>query len=123
MAVLSFTCLLWVGEAAPIRRAGSRARALGFHTVKCDPPFVRWKLGSYGRSWVRWLDREGCTSAVPLAHFCPQGAAYLQMVMATALSGCASAHARWHAWRRGRSAALRYSWVCLLDGSPGGVAG
>ena len=41
--------------------------------------------GSYGRLWLRWLDREGSTSAVPLAHFCPQGSAYLQMVMATAL--------------------------------------
>ena len=30
------------------------------------------------------------------------------MVMATALSGCESAHARWHAWRRGGSAALRW---------------
>ena len=99
MAVLSFTCLLRVGEAAPIRRGGSHARSLGFHTVKCDPHFVRTKLGTYGRAWLQWLDREGSTSAVPLAHFYPQGAAYLQMVMATALNGCASAHARWHAWR------------------------
>ena len=30
------------------------------------------------------------------------------MVMATALNGCESAHARWHAWRRGGSAALRW---------------
>ena len=101
MAVPSFRCLLRVGDAAPIRRDGSRARGLGFHTVKCDPHFVRRKLGSYGRAWLRWLDREGSTSAFLLAHFFPQGAAYLQMVMATALSGCASAHARWHAWRRG----------------------
>ena len=108
MAVLSFTCLLRVGEAAPIRRGGSRARGLGFHTVKCDPHFVRRKLGSYGGAWLRWLDREGSTSALPLAHFCPQGVAYLQMVMATTLSGSASAHARWHAWRRGGSAALRW---------------
>ena len=72
------------------------------------PHFVRRKLGSYGRAWLRWLDREGSTSAVPLAHFCSQGAAYLQMVMATALSGCDIAHARWHAWRRGGSAALRW---------------
>ena len=113
MAVLSFTCLLRVGEADPIRRGGSRARGVGFHTVKCDPHFVRTKLGSYGRAWLRWLDRvnEGSTSAVLLAHFCPQGAAYLQMVMVTALS-VASAHERWHAWRRGGSAALR--WLGLL---------
>ena len=78
----------------------------GFHTVKCHPHFVRRKPGSYGRAWLRWLDREGSTSAVLLAHFYPQG--YLQMVMATALSGCESAHARWHAWRRGGSAALRW---------------
>ena len=108
MAVLSFTCLLRVGEAAPIRRGGSRGRGLGFHTIKCDPHFVLRKPGSYGRTWLRWLDREGSTSAVPLAHFCPQGAAYFQIVMATALSGCASAHVRWHAWRRGESAALRW---------------
>ena len=108
MAVLSFTCLLLVGEAAPIRRGGSRSRGLGFHTVKCDPHFVRQRMGSYGKSWLRWLDGEGSTSTVPLAHFCPQGSSYLQMVMATALSGYASAHARWHAWRRGGSAALRW---------------
>ena len=108
MAVLSFTCLLRVGEAAPIRRGGSRGRGLGFHTVKCDTHIIRRKLGSYGRARLRWLDREGSTSAVPLAHLCPQGSAYLQMVMATALSGCESAHTRWHAWRRGGSAALRW---------------
>ena len=50
MAVLSFTCLLRVGEAAPIRRGGSCSRGLGFHTVKCDAHFVRRKMGSYGRS-------------------------------------------------------------------------
>ena len=33
MAVLSVTCLLRVGEAAPIRPGGSRARGLGFHTT------------------------------------------------------------------------------------------
>ena len=48
MAVLSFTCLLRVGKAAPIRHGGSRSRGLGFHIVKCDPHFVRRKLGSYG---------------------------------------------------------------------------
>ena len=77
-----------------------------------DPHFVRRKLGSYGRAWLRWFDREGSTSAVLLAHFCPQGAAYLLMVMATALSRCDSAHAQWHAWRTGGSAALH--WFGLL---------
>ena len=106
MAVLSFTWQLRVYEATPIRRAGSRSRGFGFHTVKCDPHFVRRKPGSYGRAWLRWLDREGSTSSIRLAHFCPQGSGYVQMVMATALSGCESAHAGWHAWRRGWSAAL-----------------
>ena len=108
MAVVSFTFLLRVGEAAPIKRGGSCSRGLGFHTVKFGPHFVRQRMGNYGRSWLRWLDREGSTSAVPLVHFRPQGSSYLQIVMATALSGCASAHARWHAWRRGGSAALRW---------------
>ena len=48
---------------------------------------------------------------VPLAHFSPQGSAYLQMDMGAALSGCAKAHARWPAWKRGGSAALR--WLAL----------
>ena len=63
-------------------------------------------LVCYGRAWLRWLDVEGATSLVPLAHFCPQGSAYLQMVMLAAFSGCASAHARWHVRQRGGSAAL-----------------
>ena len=71
MAVLSFTCLLRVDKAASIRRGRFRGRGLGFHTAKCDPHFVRRKLGTYGRTRLRWLDREGSTSAVPLAHFCP----------------------------------------------------
>ena len=83
-------------------------------------------MGSYNRSWLRWLDGKGSTFAVPLAHFCPQASAYLQMVMANTLSGCASAHARWHAWRRGGSAALQLlglpvrwlawwgRWMCVL---------
>ena len=57
MAALSFACMLRVGEAAPIRQGGSRSRALGFHTVKCDAHFVRRKMGRYGR-W-RWLDAKG----------------------------------------------------------------
>ena len=109
MAVLSFTCLLRVGEAAPLRRRGSWSRGLGFHTVKCDPRLVWRRMGAYGRAWLRWLDAAGATSAVPVAHFCPQGPAFLQMVMAGALSGSDSAHVRWHAWRRGGgSAALQW---------------
>ena len=96
MAVLSFACLLRVGEAAPIRQGGSRSQGLGFHTVKCDPYFVRRKMGRYGRAWLRWLGAKGSTSTVPLAHFCPQGSTYLQMVMVAALNGCANTHARWH---------------------------
>ena len=99
MAVPSFTCLLRVGEAAPIRRGGSCSRGLGFHTVKCDPQFVKRRMGSSGRFWFRWFGGEGSTFAVPLVHVCPQGSAYLQMVMATALSGRASAPAPWNAWR------------------------
>ena len=47
MAVLSFACLLRVAW-----RPRSRSRGLGFHTVKCDPHFVRQRMGSYGRSWL-----------------------------------------------------------------------
>ena len=108
MALLSFTRLLRVGEAAPIKRGGSRIRGMGFHTVNGDPHFIRRRLGRYARAWLRWLDCEGSTSAIPLAQVCPQGSAYLQMVMAIALSGCENAHERWHAWRRGGSAALRW---------------
>ena len=107
MAVLSFACLLKVGEAAPLRRGGSRSWGLGFHTVKFDPTLVQCRMGAYGRAWLRWLDAAGATSAVPVAHFCPQGPAILQMVMAGALNGLESAHAKWHAWRRGGLAALR----------------
>ena len=115
MAVLSFASLPRVGEAAPIRRGGSRSRGLGFHTVKCDPHFVRRKMGRYGKAWLRRLGAEGSTSAVPLAHLCPQGSAYLQMVLAAALSGCVTAHARWRAWRRGGLAALRWLGLPVLS--------
>ena len=76
-------CYGWARQ--PLSGVGSRGRGLGFHTVKCDPQFVRRRMGGYGKPWLRWLDREGFTSAVPLAHFCLQGSAYLQMVVATAL--------------------------------------
>ena len=112
MAVLSFSYLLRVGEATPIRRGGSHSLGLGFHTAKCDPHFVRQNIACYGRTWLRWLDVEASTLAVLLAHFCLQNSAYLQMIMAANLRGCASAHARWHAWRRGRLAAL--CWLALL---------
>ena len=46
MAVLSITCLRRLGEASPIRCGGSRGRGLGCHTIKCDPHFVRTRLGS-----------------------------------------------------------------------------
>ena len=110
MAVLSFTCLLRVGEEAPIRRGGSCARALGFHTVKFHTSSAGSGEATAGRGYDGW-NREGSTLAVQLAHFCLEGAADLQMVMAISLSGCASAHAQWHGWRRGASAAL--SWLGL----------
>ena len=53
MALLSFTYIPQVGKAAPMTCGGSRARGLGFHTVKCDPHFVRRKRESYGRAWLR----------------------------------------------------------------------
>ena len=104
MAVQSFTCLLQVGV-APIRRGGSRSTGLGFQLVNCAPHFVRRELGSYGWAWLRGVHLEGSRSAIPLAHFCPQGSPYLEMLKPTALSRCESAHARWRAWRQGGSAA------------------
>ena len=111
MAVLAFTCLLQVGEAAPLRRGGSRCRGLAFRTVKVAPRIVRRRLGKYAQAWLGWLDAKGATSAVVGAQFCPQGPAYMQSVMAAALGGSDNPHARWHAWRRGGSAALR--WIGL----------
>ena len=108
MAVLAFTCLLRVGEAAPLRRGGSRCRGLAFRTVKVAPRTVRRRLGKYAREWLGWLDATGATSAVVGAQFCPQGPAFMQSVMAAALGGSDNPHARWHAWRRGGSAALRW---------------
>ena len=108
MAVLAFTCLLRVGEAAPLRRGGSRCRGLAFRTVKVAPRIVRRRLGKYAQEWLGWLDATGATSAVVGAQFCPQGPAFMQSVMAAALGGSDNPHARWHAWRRGGSAALRW---------------
>ena len=108
MAVLAFTCLLRVGEAAPLRRGGSRCRGLAFRTVKVAPRIVRRRLGKYAQERLGWLDATGATSAVVGAQFCPQGPAFMQSVMAAALGGSDNPHARWHAWRRGGSAALRW---------------
>ena len=52
MAVLSFTCLLRVGEAAPIRRGGSCSWGGGCHTVTSDAHFALRKPGGYGRAWT-----------------------------------------------------------------------
>ena len=59
MAVLAFTCLLRVGEAAPLRRGGSRCRGLAFRTVKVAPRIVRRRLGKYAQEWLGWLDATG----------------------------------------------------------------
>ena len=85
MAVLAFTCLLRVGEAAPLRRGGSRCRGLAFRTVKVAPRIVRRRLGKYAQEWLGWLDARGATSAVVGAQLCPQGPAFMQSVMAAAL--------------------------------------
>ena len=45
LAVLSFTCLLRVGEATPIRRGGSRSRGVEFHTIKSDQQLVGKEAG------------------------------------------------------------------------------
>ena len=108
MAVLAFTCLLRVGEAAPLHRGGSRCRGLAFRTVKVAPRIVRRRLGKYAQAWLGWLDAKGATSAVIGAQFCPQGPAFMQSVMAAALGGSDNPHAMWHAWRRGGSAARRW---------------
>ena len=71
MVVLAFTCLLRVGEAAPLRRGGSRCRGLAFRTVKVAPRIVRRRLGKYAQAWLGWLDAKGATSAVVGAQFCP----------------------------------------------------
>ena len=108
MAVLAFTCLLRVGEAAPLRRRGSWCRGWAFRMVRVAPRIVRRRLGKYAQAWLGWLDAKGATSAVVGAQFCPQGPAYMQSVLAAALGGSDNPHARWHAWRRGGSAALRW---------------
>ena len=69
---------------------------------------MRRRLGKYAQAWLGWLDAKGATSAVVGAQFCPQGPAFMQSVMAAALGGSDNPHARWHAWRRGGSAALRW---------------
>ena len=108
MELLAFTCLLRVGEAAPLRRGGSPCRGLAFRTVKVAPHIVRRRFGKYAQEWLGWLDAKGATFAVVGAQFCLQGPAFMQSVMAAALGGSDNPHARWHAWRRGGSAALRW---------------
>ena len=100
--------LLRLAEAAPLRWGGSRCRGLAFRTVKVAPRIVRRRLGKYAQAWLGLLNAKGATSAVVGAQLCPQGPAYMQSVMAAALGGSDNPHARWHAWRRGGSAALRW---------------
>ena len=62
----------------PSGMEGPTAGERGFHSVKAEPHFVLRRMGTYGRAWLRWLDREGSTSAIFLAQFCPQGSASLR---------------------------------------------
>ena len=91
------------GQGGPNPEGGIPQPGAGFHTIKCDPRFVRRKLGRYSRAWLRWLDIEGATSAVP--------GALLPARMCLPPDGhggrpqwLSEAHTRWHTWRRGESA-------------------
>ena len=87
---------------------GSRCRGLAFRTVKVASRIVPRRLGKYAQAWLGWLDAKGTTSAGVGAQFGREGQAYMQWVMVAALGGSDNPHARWHAWRRGGSAALRW---------------
>ena len=108
MAAISFTCLLRVGEASPLRRGGSRAKGLLFITVKNDPRLVVRALGAWPRAWLKWLDKEGWTGAAYTALICPQGAHYHQEILAWSLQGAEAESVQWNAWRRGGAAAVRW---------------
>ena len=77
----SFTCLLRVGEAAPLRRGGSRSCVLGFHTVKCDSCLV-------GDGWERTA-RRGSAGLMPRPH--PRGCGTLTSCLSAFSCSCVCA--------------------------------
>ena len=122
MTILSFRCLLRVGEATPIRRGRSRARGLWFHSVSVTHTSF---AGSWGATARRGYD--GWTG---------RGPRQPSRWHTSALKGPPTSKWSWRppstvvqAPTRGgmcgggvgrRPCAV---WVCRPDGSPGGVAG
>ena len=103
----SHACYGWARQ-PPSRVEGPAGGCCGFTPSSVTHTLSEGGWGATARRGCDGYTVRGPPSAIPLAHFCPQGSAYLQMVMATALSGCECAPPRWHAWGRGGSAALRW---------------
>ena len=99
------------GRGCPPLSGGLRVSGLGIPHGKSGPTHRTQMAGEVCPSVARLAGCQGGHVRCRWAQFCPQGPAYMQSVMAAALGGSNNLHARWHAWKRGGSAALR--WVGL----------
>ena len=116
LTVLSFVGVLRVGETVPIRRRGLGDEAMCFQGVKNSRcPFTR-DLGAYASAWSDWLKRHGSTDEKGPIFLCPQGPAWLEERIARALVGTEYEEPRWHCWRRGGAALLKWMGVPIAVG-------
>ena len=111
LAALSWTMWLRVGEAASIRYCDlDRKEGLWFYSTKVgDPGWVCRPAAAYARSWMEFL-RVYCQAKGkrPDEPVFEGGGAFLEDAISRLLRDTKWADARWHALRRGGSAAC---WV------------
>ena len=108
LAVLSFTCLWRVGEAAGVRRRGIEDEAIWFRCNKNGDKVVQRELGPYSAKWARWLRDYGSTGRRRSPIMCPSGSPWLESFLEFGFRGTEYANHRWHCWKRGGAALQKY---------------
>ena len=108
LAVISFTTLLRVGEAASVRPVDLRKRCvLGFFDDKKDDDWVTVRLGAWPEAWRAAMAAHPWVSSRPASVPLMAAAFDLQAAIHGLLAATGWESMGWHAWRRGGAAAMR----------------
>ena len=108
LAVISFTALLRVGEAASVRPVDIRTRCtLGFFDDKKVDEWVTVRLGAWPDAWRAAVAAHPWVSSRPASVPLMAAAFDLQAAIHGLLAATGWESMGWHAWRRGGAAAMR----------------